>query len=441
MIIDLRKNGSMPPAEFAIIPTETPAWSVSGTFAGELLLNTESPDTTTPNYICSFSPRNFSDVVIVENSDPAVCSIENFPLIEYIGAGSSTITITVNGLSRQKRLLFTPTSNAYKVFTGYTTNTSIAAVLYNEVLTRLDNDKDVEMFTAYNPASLTNIKNNNCWVANVDLTGNAIATTIRGVGNWTSANSGALLTSQHFVGVSHFNGPNNLAVGCQLRFLDSDGVTHTRTVIGNAGRPPGSSVNSGPDYFNDITIATLNEPLPATVTPFKIVGDWIIERPGGTALRIKGFGFFINQFKRVYTVQFDCINGQYLRIGGDSQFSNITYDSVVYPDIYTMISWKWNWYLKSGSVSSPFFGLDKFLAYAISGDSGGPLFVVVDNKPILVSLFTGPDYGHLYHENAADFLNALIVNADISAQTPTGTAITPGGAGTLTVTVAPDPTL
>ena len=76
----------------------------------------------------------------------------------------------------------------------------------------------------------------------------------------------------------------------------------------------------------------------------------------------------------------------------------------------------------------------------IGGDSATPAFFPLTASTMaLVSTMTASNgAGPFWHE---DITNAMIKSADINAGITTGTAVTPGGEGTLAVTVAPDPTL
>jgi hypothetical protein len=187
------------------------------------------------------------------------------------------------------------------------------------------------------PALLAPSRNSDCWASSIDISGIPLGTTLFNV--WSTANMGCLIAPQVGIGVGHWssnfrNGiDRNLTPGRQVAFKGSDGTLHLRTVIASANGLPfahptpfssldfTSSTDSGNAAYADIVIYLLNEPLPATVKPVKLLGEWAYmnetnldnsaseaiakQSPLNAKEYFGGIAFHINQFRRITPLAFN----------------------------------------------------------------------------------------------------------------------------------------
>ena len=266
------------------------------------------------------------------------------------------------------------------------------------------------------------LANNRLW--NTPSAGSAISTTLWPGLYWSENNTGALLTPRHWIGVKHWETNDHscyLGKGDKLLFVDGDGVSHERTIVGRCDIQALVTGTAWPDWI----LLTLDSDLPASVPPFDIAGNWLVEeyeRPSG---RIKGVGFQINQFKQIGALSFDCTYNvpQYMGYA-----TTMTLGEVTVTDVVSGIVWDNFQSYKTYDVH-PFHGMDKFIMTGIIGDSGSMIGMVAGDRAVLVSLFTGAYTGYLIYEGSAPILNEAIRLADEDAGISTG----------YTVTVAEDP--
>jgi hypothetical protein len=335
--------------------------------------------------------------------------------------------------------------------------------------------------------ALPNIERNpTCWAHGWDISGIPVWNSSGGTGGGPK-HGGALITSQHLWEAKHYPSP----VGTQFKFLKNDGSgVETRTSVGVYEKPSAftsfdeEQISTGTnklgvptptqvaiakagvlnDFFGDVRIHVLDSPLPATVSPFPIVAGWIspeagplpeaqsTERAwaeGSTPIYVQGANnikrdilpplLFLNQnrvakFLGTYATESIISQPSFDAIGFDGL--EIT-TGPLYAEFYQAPTFN------LADERSDFFNGIMANSFASTGaipnDSGSGLFFPIDASNLaLVALFLSSTTGPLAD---ATRLNLMVSRADIAAGITTGTATVPGGAGTLTVTVAPDPTL
>lgn len=365
----------------------------------EVEFKTTTTDSSFQNYQIDVSEPAFRDDYELENLTPAIASL-NDGLVERITDGVAVIRVLpkTGGFPRKDiRLNMSINGHTYRQWSGYT-RPCIGKKMLDDLLDLMVDGKTLTYYSGYDPADNTPTRDTNCWAASLGLTGSAFATDL--FGSRTSANSGALITPRHVVGVPHWDdSENNMGSGKTYWFADASGALHERTVLARYRVPQA-----------DIQISVLNSAVPAGVTPFPIAGTWF-QKSVVDGVRNMGAGFSIDQGKRIRPVVFDAI-----------------YGFPVYSPPTGQKTVQWNRRPDTTQTASPFYGKSAFLGGGITGDSGGFVGGISQGDPFLVSLFTGADSGMLYMQES--LLNSYIAAVDALASVSTG----------LTVTVAPDPT-
>jgi hypothetical protein len=355
------------------------------------------------------SPLEFSAAWGLENLTPSICSLTD-GLVARVSNGVGKIRLSDGGSnSRKYQFFMSQTDTTIGVWTGFD-GVSVSSVMSGDIKTAMDSNTDLNYYSGFVVGHTTATRNLNCWLADIDLSGSAIWTSLGG-----TANSGALITPQHWVGVAHWGASAaNMGVGAQLKFCGNDGIIYTRTVLSRIYRYGGS----------DAILCTLDSPLPAEVVPLKIAGNWIIESVDDRP-RFMGLGFKVNQAKLVTLAGFD----RFKDYVAPAVFETDSYGAASAYGVCRFMYWE-NHFTQASDAAHWLNGYDAFFADGAGGDSGGMIGGISQGAPFLLSLFSGKEAGVPYYEGRSAVLNAVIAAADSAAGVSTG----------YTVTAAPDPT-
>lgn len=287
---------------------------------------------------------------------------------------------------------------------------SVSKALQQEMLEYVDSDEpDKRRFSTRNHDTATYIRNEECWLP-VDLSAIAVGNNVAGF--WSKERSGLLITPQHMIVAIHYPA----TIGSYFRFVDLDGVVHTRQVVGISAFDL--------IWAYDVKVCLLSAPIPE-ITPMKIVGEWFVLYDSWTGFRWKsyrgGLGFWVDKN--------DDIHGALL---GDSWISaagtTFTVNGVTRTNVNV-----------DSMMSAPFgndaYGYPQsYYGFPVTGDSGSPLCALVNGEPAVVQLFTTVVGGSsLWFDGV---LQDLIAECDADA-IARGSLISPTG---YSVTFASDPT-
>ena len=201
-----------------------------------------------------------------------------------------------------------------------------------------NNVRDSEVFTTQDHDAGIYVRNQNRILPSVDLTG---------MSPWNSQDAnqraGTLITSKHIALAGHFNIPNNMTI----RFVAQDGTTYDRIVIDTEV------------IFGDLRIGTLDSDLPSTIKPFQVLpADW---------QDFVGDQFF--NFNVIFATD------QEEKLLVKQMRSNMFPNGDIRLVDHTL---------------SPFGNYGETL---IGGDSGNPIFFIINNNPVYVSQWLSPTSG------------------------------------------------
>lgn len=348
------------------------------------------------NYSVSQAVPQFQPDWALTSDTPAICTVSGNS-ITRVSNGVGKVRVTgPNGIAVPYELNFTSTTSTSYVWTGFN-GASISYSLCSPTISLLQASKDKNYYAATYPLSSTPtapfLRNSNCWVASMNLTGSPIATSM--FGPRYASNSGALITKRHWVGVRHWgSGNDNMGPGAQLYFADSAGNVYVRTVLQRYLHPT-----------KDIIVSLLDSDLPAAITPFKFAGSGMFDFPNKRAY---GIGWKIHQGKFVTPAIFD--NVQSPQVANQS----VTTESISWADLADGIAAQLT---DSAHILYPVRNL---LQQAITGDSGGAIGGYYNGETFLVSLFTGPQSGTLYSSVIAPEINSIIAGLDAAQGISTG---------------------
>ena len=328
---------------------------------------------------------------VISSDTPSICTVSENS-ITRVSSGTGIIRFSgSNGFSIISKIDFTSTGYSKYIWTGFS-GTSKSSTLADPILNLLSPTKDKNYFsTNYKLGNTSISRNANCWASPLDLSGSAVSTTLWGEN--AAANSGALITPQHWIGVAHFgSGNDNMGPGARLRFAGNDGIVYLRTVLIR-------DYNAAKDRITCL----LDAPLPASVKPFKFAGSGMFDFPNKRAW---GMGWQITQEKFITPVSFDNIQvpprGE-VSTTGIFWFSNFTE-----PD--------------TGLIDPDhrMYPVRNLVQNGRTGDSGGAIGGYYNGETYLISLFSSSNAGALYTSNQAAELNAVIAQLDAAQGVSTG---------------------
>jgi hypothetical protein len=334
-------------------------------------------------------PGYASDWVITTET-PSICTVLG-NVITRVTPGTGILRFSdPNGISKLVTVAFSNTSTVQYVWTGFS-GVTLASQLADPILELLVPGKQKNYFvTNYTAGATTMIKNTTCWAEPLNLTGSAISTSLGG-----TANSGALITPRHWIGVAHWGSDtNNMGPGAVLRFAGSDGTIHSRNVL-----------RRNYAATADRIVCLLDSDLPASVTPFKFAPANMFDLP---ASRVYGMGWQITQEKFVTPISFNELLPPPWRKGLHSSAN---------PPVG--LSWESSFSDKT-DPDHRLFGFDHLIQIGRVGDSGGAIGGYFNGETFIVSLFTSTTSGSVYSEYNAPELNAIIAALDTAQGISTG---------------------
>ena len=271
--------------------------------------------------------------------------------------------------------VFEIVSGAYNYV--YPLPTSLAGAIKEDVdtmlvpgLTMATNGK---VYSTQDHATPNYVRNTNLWCADY-------AQQLTCASPWNSQNAhlkaGTAITPQHIVLARHYQ----VAIGTSFRFIGLDGTVYTRSVIGKAT----DSRYSWPQY--DLTVYTLDSPLPAAITPAKILpADWEDQ-------------FDYLSYNRPPLVMFDQEEKALATtIGGGGSVAG---------------------YFDGATPTDPIHSI--FYEPLIGGDSGNPMFLLYDGDAILCAALSDIAVSGWDIAVTSPNIESLIVDADTNAGVSTG---------------------
>jgi len=299
--------------------------------------------------------------ITFESLDTGIATVDATGRVTRVSDG--TARILVKGTYFTRLLLVTVAENTpatATVFGSWATG-SLAADAAAAIDTRLVGATPSTDKLVHDGAAYNAI----CWVANIDLTGVSI-----------DIPRATLITPRHIVMAEHYQ----QGLGATVSFLKADGTQVDRTI---AGKVNVGAANSSDAYLTDVAVAVLDSDVPAGITPIEIVpsdlDDYLPDPQWGIPVLI------VDQDEQALTA-----------------------------DLYKISSF--------ATLSVPTDATRKlFYEALVGGDSGSPMFLIVDDAPVLLSTATfgfagsGPLYQDLHAE-----INTAIAAADADASVSTG---------------------
>jgi len=217
---------------------------------------------------------------------------------------------------------------------GYRNGTFLRATSESALKDLTENsDRENEVFLIQDHAAGVYVRNPNRILPEVDLSAMSPWNSLANDGGQRRA--GTLITSKHIALAGHYNIPN----GTTIRFVDQAGNTHDRIVVDSER------------FSVDIRVGTLDADLPDMIKPFKVLPEnW---------RNFTGDQFF----------DFNVI------------FATDQEEKLLTKRLSPLLFASGNIHVVNHTLS-PF---DDFTETVIGGDSGNPIFFIINNQPVYVS--------------------------------------------------------
>lgn len=217
------------------------------------------------------------------------------------------------------------------------------------------------IFTTQNHSAAIYVRNTNCWATGVDLTC---------ISPWNSMNTnlraGTLITPCHIVFASHYE----INIGSKIRFVSNNNTVVERTLI--------DKIVCG----NDITLGMLDSDVDNSISFVKVLPtNWSSYLPtiyrntsgGDTIYRLPILS--LDQEEKAIIQEFYAI------------LNNIS----------AVTKWPTQNYLDpNNGYPNTYPNRILFHEYIISGDSGNPSFLIINNQLVLITTWTSPSSGPFY---------------------------------------------
>ena len=298
------------------------------------------------------SPYNLSSITVTRSADPALLtpSVSDPYLWSYVGNGTAQLTMTTE--TSTYRTNVTNTTSTAETVDVWVSNVSgsLRDEADSEIDTRITGETPataIPLWTTRTPGTQTYVRNLGCWGADIDLTPHAAYNSDTeayqpGIGGIT------LISPRHVIGASHTGMPS---VGTTYHFVTADNVVCVRTVT--------AAVNIG---TTDVRIGILSSDVDAGIDFCRVLPDaWAAKLPTLSTRHIACARINRQQKLAVHELHSLTIYSAYLQ-------------------------------QPLGATRAGFH------VPAVSGDSGSPLFLVVNGEMVLMAT--------LYSSGSGPFVTA-----------------------------------
>lgn len=229
------------------------------------------------------------------------------------------------------------------------------------------------IFSGYTASLSSGIytRNTACWAYGLDLTC---------ISPWNSKSgryrAGTLITPRHIINSAHYE----LDVGNIVKFVMNDNTVVSRTITGKKRHPDYSP------YYPDLTVYTLDSDVPSGIGFSKVLPS-----------------DYVDYIPDVYGIAALCLDQEEKAIISDLD-GWVDYVGFTVPD-----------------------SVDEQVLYEnkVSGDSGNPAFLVINEELVLLTCWTYGGWGvGTFVTPLIDDLNQMIIDADTQAGVSTGYTLT-----------------
>lgn len=316
----------------------------------DLFIRRETAASRVSDFVWNFQPAAnniaVADVERISSDLTKLAPVVGNPYLwQWMGNGSVTITLrTPSSTYQQTVTAATSAGGTVDVVTGGVAG-SLRVHLEQQMDTRLATAAapltSLPIYSVQDHASGTYVRNTACWGATIDLTP---------CSPWNSGGgshqAGTLITPRHVLFAAHYQP----GVGSTIRFIKSDNTVVTRTLTNML------SLTQSASYYPDFTVGKLDSDVPAGIAFCRVLPDaWAAKLP------TLGYGAPI------------------VSVGLDQEEKLLTRETMVITGSpYNLVQMR----QPANSTRAQWF------ENVIGGDSGNPGCLVINDKLVLLTVWT-----------------------------------------------------
>ena len=342
-----------------------------------------------------------SPIKLSQSSNLAIATPTTDPLLlEYQSSGPVTVTAEFENGEKAAGFFITSSNedSSWDDLLSFASG-SLGNHLLNQIAQRANGSTSppghLQIYSTYNGATLTYAKNTGCWAADLDFSGMSVGT--QGSGGVGTVNA---ITPHHAIGAGHY-APN---VGNTVYFCDANNNTISRTVTARAFVP---------DILLDCVVVRFNEPLPDTVKKYKALPATFTNYAPYTAFSGINTNVSLRGCPMIVTSHYNWSANWPLQRPNRYAYLYIC-NGIVAPLPRG---------LPGGNISASSIAATENIAFQSSvpniedyngapsgirgGDSGSPLFFVINGELVITGVHVQPASGPMYSIFLSDIQTAL----------------------------------
>lgn len=323
----------------------TPGSSTSGVVNDLYVLyqTTATVDNEYDLILSNMSGDYFEIVPTYESLDESIATVTQYGQVERVADGTVGILARTRLLTKRVDLAIsrtggTSTSGLIQYVDGSLAKDCSDAI--DDRISGLSASTTINLFSTQDHVDSNYVRNASFWASDVDLT--CISPWNSGGGN---KRAGTLISPRHIIFAEHYQ----LNVGNTVRFVKSDNTVVDRVLTAKQSVGPS---NASDGYATDLTVGLLDSDVPAGISYAPVLPS--------------GYSAYLPSLSADYALPALCL---------DQDEKGLVTDL----------------YLLSTSASLKVSTDDKRLEYyepKISGDSGNPVFLIINDELVLVTCLT-----------------------------------------------------
>lgn len=305
------------------------------------------------------------DVSIYSNNSGVILGPNGGSIASGVSSGStSLVAISSNGSFSSANVVVSGVVGTISTnFSSYASSSLAKEVndAIDDRINGLDASTAKPIFSTQNHSTSTYVRNTNCWASDLDLTS---------ISPWNSSGgstrAGTLISPRHIIFAAHYQINN----GSTVRFVDNNNNVVTRTMINKLTHPEYKP------YYPDLTVGLLDSDVPNTIGFVKILPQ--------------NWSNYLPSLSTSHSLPCLILDQE-----EKSLISELTNLNINAP-------------FKRPVLSSRL----AFFENIISGDSGNPAFLIINDELVIITVWTSGGAGSgtsiLYHKDAINTMMSTL---------------------------------
>jgi hypothetical protein len=356
--------------------------------------NTSSTSSTNTRVQVNYLPEKLATIKSIESGNTNILSksISDPNLFEYQSSGSTPITVTFNTNEKITKLAnasIVEASKSQDTFQNFSVG-SLGYHIFNQMRQYADGSTDypqhLQIYSNFDYTNNKYTKNINCWAGRLDFSG----VTVNHSGGEGSIRNLSAITPYHAIGAEHF-AP---LIGDTYYFCDSNNQTVIRTVQNVINVPA-----------RDCCVVRFSEALPSSVKKYKTLpSNYLNYLPINRM--VYNYYDVIEQWRGSY-IPIVCMS--HYRWDAEWPLQRLNRYAYVYQTDYlnNLSTLLLSYSFPANSYPNDFSNYDGVPSGVQGGDSGSPLFFIINNDLVIAYHHQGAASGYLHASYLDGIQNAI----------------------------------